>query len=318
MGASFFKAFEHVAEAFMSVMQEIAEKIEQIAMECTDTSNPDAIGFAFRGISEAPADPLFEKYLSLNSSQHLDCHYTSVRDSFSPEQVSSFDQSLRDTLGGSGTVAFGGVGVVALALAMLFDVLAAQMKGQMPLPDPMQQIFNGEGEALSKMRAAISDCLNRLPRSGNRKRKMKLQAHHCQLQVRNTLHTYALEVLEKAQVTGNYVNAVERNHLLNAYLLYAHLAIHYNRIESSEEISEPLTATDKNSKKMLLLYVFAPNVTYAMQNWEEPITNMNISCVQPPVMESISLLSEGQTTFVSTLRDRKELIKQHDDFAISK
>lgn len=133
-------------------------------MLCTDTSHPDAVGFAFKSMFEAPADPLFEKYLSANSSQHLEYHYSSVRDSLNPVQLAGFDQSLRDTIGGNGTVVYGGVGVMALALAMLFDVLAAQVKGQKTLADPIQQIFYGEGKALSNMRTAISDCLDRLPR----------------------------------------------------------------------------------------------------------------------------------------------------------
>ena len=316
MGSSWFKAIESAFEAIGSALEQVGEQIQLIITECTNTSYPEAVGFAYRGILEAPASPLFEKYLSVNSSQHLDYHYASVRDSLTPEQVVGFDQSLQATLGGSGAVVFGGVGVVALALAVLFDVVAAQMKGQTPLPDPMRQIFHGEGEALSKMRAAMSDCLDRLPRSGNDKKKMELETNRCLLQVRSTLHNYTLEVLDQAQATGQYVNGTERNHLLNAYLVYAHLVIHYTRFESTEKFKS-LTATDEETGKMLLLYAFTPNVTYAMQNWENKLFNKTIDCVQPSVVEFIGLLNKGQSTYATTLRDRNMLYEQRQDFVIS-
>lgn len=85
---------------------------------CRNTSYP--VQMAFQGISEAPTDPLFERYLSVYSSQHLAIHYASVWDSLTPVQ-----RVCRRLSEGAGRWC-----LVALALAMLFDVLATQAKGQ--------------------------------------------------------------------------------------------------------------------------------------------------------------------------------------------
>ncbi|CAJ1071473.1 uncharacterized protein LOC117827172 [Xyrichtys novacula] len=74
--------------------------------------------------------PLFTNMLSVNSSLHLRDHYMAVQSSLNPEQLEDFTQSLRRTFGKEGKVSYGGVGVVALSLAVLFDTLAKQAKGE--------------------------------------------------------------------------------------------------------------------------------------------------------------------------------------------
>ncbi|XP_068197458.1 uncharacterized protein [Antennarius striatus] len=74
--------------------------------------------------------PLFLNMLSINSSLHLRNHYTAVQSSLTPEQLEDFTQSLRTTFGRNGNVTLGGVGVVALSLAVLFDTLARQVRGE--------------------------------------------------------------------------------------------------------------------------------------------------------------------------------------------
>ncbi|XP_051264669.1 uncharacterized protein LOC127368175 [Dicentrarchus labrax] len=74
--------------------------------------------------------PLFVNMLSINSSAHLRNHYTAVQSSLTPKQLEDFTQGLRSTFGREGKVTFGGVGVVALSLAVLFDTLAKQARGE--------------------------------------------------------------------------------------------------------------------------------------------------------------------------------------------
>ncbi|KAE8291381.1 hypothetical protein D5F01_LYC10986 [Larimichthys crocea] len=75
-------------------------------------------------------NPLFVNMLSPNSSLHLRKHYMEVQSSLTPMQLEDFTQGLRRTFGKEGKVTLGGVGVVALSLAVLFDTLAKQAKGE--------------------------------------------------------------------------------------------------------------------------------------------------------------------------------------------
>lgn len=53
-----------------------------------------------------------------------------VQSSLTPKQLEDFTQGLRSTFGKEGKVTLGGVGVVALSLAVLFDMPAKQAKGE--------------------------------------------------------------------------------------------------------------------------------------------------------------------------------------------
>ncbi|XP_074512250.1 uncharacterized protein LOC141780774 [Sebastes fasciatus] len=74
--------------------------------------------------------PLFGKMMSANSSLHLRDHYRTVQSSLTPKQLEDFTQGLKTTFGREGKVTLGGVGVVALSLAVLFDTLARQARGE--------------------------------------------------------------------------------------------------------------------------------------------------------------------------------------------
>ncbi|KAK2895716.1 hypothetical protein Q8A73_015204 [Channa argus] len=79
-------------------------------------------------------NPLFTNMLSINSSLHLRNHYKAVQSSLTSKQLEDFTRGLRTTFGREGKVTLGGVGVVALSLAVLFDTLAEQVKGK-PVSD---------------------------------------------------------------------------------------------------------------------------------------------------------------------------------------
>ncbi|XP_041660081.1 uncharacterized protein LOC121520606 [Cheilinus undulatus] len=86
--------------------------------------------------------PLFTNMLSINSSRHLRDHYTEVQSSLNPKQLEDFTQNLRRTFGREGRVSYGGVGVVALSLAVLFDTLAKQARGEwVPDSGPIPGLF---------------------------------------------------------------------------------------------------------------------------------------------------------------------------------
>lgn len=86
-----------------------------------------------RDICPFPAytpSPHFVYMLSLNSSLDLKNHYLAVQSSLNDSQLEAFTQQLKTTFGRDGRVTLGGVGVVALSLAVLFDTLAKQVKGE--------------------------------------------------------------------------------------------------------------------------------------------------------------------------------------------
>ncbi|KAM4623640.1 uncharacterized protein ACJ7VT_004687 [Polymixia lowei] len=86
--------------------------------------------------------PHFFNMLSINSSNHLGNHYAAVQASLTPPQLETFTQSLKTTVGREGKVTLGGVGVVALSLAVLFDTLARQAKGEwLSESGPIQGLF---------------------------------------------------------------------------------------------------------------------------------------------------------------------------------
>lgn len=72
-------------------------------------------------------DPVLTTFLSLDSSAALQHHYAFLQRGMTKEQETKFSLSLSEELGGSSSVIYGGVGVVALALSMLFDQVAQQV-----------------------------------------------------------------------------------------------------------------------------------------------------------------------------------------------
>lgn len=78
-------------------------------------------------VPDISLDPVLTSFLSLDSSAALQHQYAFLQQSMSSEQRSAFSLSLTGQLGGSSRVAHGGVGVVALALSLLFDQVAQQV-----------------------------------------------------------------------------------------------------------------------------------------------------------------------------------------------
>ncbi|KAM4629079.1 uncharacterized protein ACJ7VT_001462 isoform 2-T2 [Polymixia lowei] len=77
-------------------------------------------------VPDISLDPVLTTFLSLDSSAALEHQYTSIQRSMTEEQLAAFHNNLTSELGGSSRVSYGGVGVVALALSILFDLIRAQ------------------------------------------------------------------------------------------------------------------------------------------------------------------------------------------------
>lgn len=72
-------------------------------------------------------DPVLTTFLSPDSSAALHHQYGFLRRSMNSEQQALFSHDLTQRLGGSRRVAYGGVGVVALALSLIFDQVSQQV-----------------------------------------------------------------------------------------------------------------------------------------------------------------------------------------------
>ncbi|TNN77288.1 hypothetical protein EYF80_012402 [Liparis tanakae] len=101
-------------------------------MQC-DIEDAALVASVARSVCPFPdynPSPLLSNMLSPNSSHYLRHHYMEVQSSLTSEQLEDFNWNLRTIFGERGNVTLGGVGVVALSLAVLFDTLARQAKGE--------------------------------------------------------------------------------------------------------------------------------------------------------------------------------------------
>lgn len=85
-------------------------------------------------------DPVLTTFLSLDSSAALRHQYAFLQRSMSGEQQAAFSHNLTQRLGGSTKVTYGGVGVVALALSLIFDQVFQQV-GQKCLHNTKTAIY---------------------------------------------------------------------------------------------------------------------------------------------------------------------------------
>lgn len=78
-------------------------------------------------IPDISLDPVLTTFLSPDSSAALQHQYAFLRRGMSGEQQAAFSHDLAQRLGGSSRVTYGGVGVVALALSLIFDQVSQQV-----------------------------------------------------------------------------------------------------------------------------------------------------------------------------------------------
>lgn len=199
---------------------------------CTEDSTNFILANA--DLSAVSVDPLFVNYLYHSDSGLLQAHYLDIRDSLTSTELAKFDRTLQSTFGNSSTVAFGSVGVVALALSLFFDVLVTQPReGLNETTDPIQQIFqdpHGEG---SNLGVIISDYLRLVPQIANNQDKMKdmtvLYGNRLKEALRN--HTwYALLTAGEPDQKNTRLEGFKT--FVNGLFFHSHLCIHLNRIHS--------------------------------------------------------------------------------------
>ncbi|XP_032386587.1 uncharacterized protein LOC116700135 [Etheostoma spectabile] len=174
-------------------------------------------------------NPLFINVLSINSSLHLRNHYMAVQSSLTPKQLEDFTQGLRTTFGRDGKVTLGGVGVVALSLAVLFDTLARQVRGEWvsdsgPIPGLFVKNLRGYYPAHVY---TVSEYLRLIPHIANNPTRMieESEKYHKQLVIDHESWDKLVE--NHTMATKDDTTAV--NVFMEQYIAFS-LSLHLSRI----------------------------------------------------------------------------------------
>lgn len=196
------------------------------------TENAATFLLANADFSAVSVDPLFVNYLYHTDSGHLQAHYLDIRDSLTSEELADFDRTLKSTFGNSSTVAFGSVGVVALALSLFFDVLVTRPReGLNETTDPIRQIFPGPHGEDSNVGVIISDYLRLVPQIANNQHKMNDMTVLYESRLKDALrnHTW-FALLTGSEPDLKNIRLDGFRTFLNGIFFYTHLCIHLNRI----------------------------------------------------------------------------------------
>ncbi|XP_013859917.1 uncharacterized protein LOC106514926 [Austrofundulus limnaeus] len=192
--------------------------------------------------------PHFVHMMSINSSRNLHEHYTAVQRSLTPKQLEDFTQSLRTTFGREGKVTLGGVGVVALSLAVLFDTLAKQVRGEVVSDaGPIPGLFVKDPRGYYPPQVdTISKYLRLVPHIANNPDRMKQETARFLYQLK------ADEEDLNQPGKNNSVPLHEDVTLINRMLGFfftVGLKIHLQRI-SNVTLDYDVTLDNKNSKSL--------------------------------------------------------------------
>lgn len=119
-------------------------------------------------------NPHLISVLSRPSPSYLSEHCMTVQRSLTPRQLEDFNKSLNATFGRERKVKFGASGLVALSLAVLFETLAKQARGEMVVESvPIQGLFVKDPRGFYPPGVfTMSKCLRLIPYIANNPTKM--------------------------------------------------------------------------------------------------------------------------------------------------
>ena len=239
-------------------------------------------------------DPLLTRYLYQNTAEHLRSHYLDVRGSLTPAQLADFDRSLQSTFGNNRTVAFGSVGVVALALSLFFDVLGTQLRqGTNETTDPVRQIISDQDNEDSDLGVIISDYLKLVPQVANHPERMKSVTAFYENRLREALlnNTWSspmndIEQLFYDSTWSRLMNTTKSSkertdhgsdkglrQFLNGLYFHAHLMVHFHRIHrnSSNLPSTLMTEYASRNSGQVVMSIFWALLLSIAENPNVPI-----------------------------------------------
>ncbi|KAM4598590.1 uncharacterized protein ACJ7VT_022048 isoform 1-T1 [Polymixia lowei] len=187
-------------------------------------------------VPDTSLDTSLDTFLSLNSSWALEQQYSSLQQNLSQQQMSAFNRDLQTTFRGSTTVSYGGVGVVSLALSVLFEVLAHHQRTQPglrgpqgspppPEPDPIRRMFVADGT--SEVGSIVSEFLKQVPGVANDRAKMAelLEAYERKLRMELMDFYERMMFLERGALSSAGVKQ-----WVNGAALHVHIFLHWKRL----------------------------------------------------------------------------------------
>ncbi|XP_075999345.1 uncharacterized protein LOC142992706 isoform X2 [Genypterus blacodes] len=195
-------------------------------------------------VPDTSLDSSLASLLSINSSQALVHQYSTLQSQMTRQQRFDFNRDLHTTFGRNSTVSFGGVGVVALALSVLFEVLAhhrTTRSGQRnpvmrpPLPDPIRRIFGAGGR--SEINSIASEFLKQVPGAANDRVKMTELLEIYEGKLRLELKDFYDRMMF---VDGRALSTDGVKQWMNGAALHIHTFLHWKRLtdpSASEDLS---------------------------------------------------------------------------------
>ncbi|KAG8013865.1 hypothetical protein GBF38_016076 [Nibea albiflora] len=263
-------------------------------------------------------NPLFVNMLSPNSSLHLRKHYMEVQSSLTPKQLEDFTQGLRRTFGKEGNVTLGGVGVVALSLAVLFDMLAKQAKGECLSdsgPIPGLFIKNQRGYYPPHVNT-VSEYLRLVPHIANNPTRMREETERYLKQLR--LDDQSMGSLGETDTVVINEDVTVLNWILGKWFADS-LQIHLLRIQNGtadkmirSKGKQPAVFTcklncDPNAADKLFLAEVKKSDSCIQEVFKRHMTNIGKPW----------LLQVAQTEWLQTIFDLSERLGNMDDLMIA-
>ncbi|XP_038548795.1 uncharacterized protein LOC119882685 isoform X2 [Micropterus salmoides] len=181
-------------------------------------------------VPEASLDPSLTTMLSLNSSWALEQQYSTLQSGMTRQQRLAFNRDLHTLFGGNTTVSYGGVGVVALALSVLFEMLAHHQttKSGPPPPDPIRRMFGAD--AGSDISSIASEFLKQIPGAANDQHRMTALLESYEGKLRSELKDFYERMMspEKSPLSSAGVKQ-----WMNGAALHVHTFLHWKRLTNS-------------------------------------------------------------------------------------
>ncbi|XP_073350433.1 uncharacterized protein [Pagrus major] len=185
-------------------------------------------------VPDASLDASLASLLSMNSSWALEQQYSALQSSMTQQQKSAFNHDLHTLFGGNTTVSYGGVGVIALALSVLFEMLAHHQTTRLgsrspevrpPPPDPIRRMFGAD--AGSNISSIASMFLKQIPGAANDLEKMAALLEGYERKLRSELtDVYGRMMLQE----GSALSSAGVKQWINGAALHVHTFLHWKRL----------------------------------------------------------------------------------------
>ncbi|XP_074511227.1 uncharacterized protein LOC141780062 isoform X1 [Sebastes fasciatus] len=185
-------------------------------------------------VPDASLDASLASLLSLNSSWALEQQYSTLQSAMTRQQRFAFNRDIHTLFGNNTTVSYGSVGVVALALSVLFEMLAHHRTAGLgsrspedrpPSPDPIRRMFGPD--AGSDISSIASEFLKQVPGAANDQEKMVALLESVERKLRSELmDSYGrMELLEWSALSSAGVKQ-----WVNGAALHVHIILHWKRL----------------------------------------------------------------------------------------